>query len=272
MSSFRPRPPGRQRCASTTSTAVRWRRSSRWTRPAARARWSATACWWRPAAGLVLIDAGLGTHDIARPAERLGADWIAYAAPVLDPAETALAQVERLGFVPADVRHIVLTHAHNDHVGGIADFPGATVHLHEAEYADAVAAAGPGPHDWRTYGDGDGGGDSWHGFAGARPAEGLPPEILLIPLGGHSPGHLGVAVDLGDRTLLHAGDTYFHHGEVDRPDPVVHPLMQLVQEGAEADRALRLENLARLRALVLDPASGVEVFSAHDPWEFARYA
>ncbi|MFI6516832.1 MBL fold metallo-hydrolase [Spirillospora sp. NPDC050679] len=221
-------------------------------------------------AGLVLVDSGLGTHDIARPAERLGADWITYAAPVLDPAETALAQVGRLGFDAADVRHIVVTHAHNDHIGGIADFPGATVHVHEAEYAGTAAAAGPEPRTWRTYGAD--GGETWHGFAGTRQAEGLPPQILLVPIGGHSPGHLGVAVDTGDRTLLHAGDTYFHHGEVDRPDPVVHPLMELVQEGGETDRALRLENVARLRALALDPGAGVEVFSAHDPWEFGRYA
>ncbi|GAA1551798.1 MBL fold metallo-hydrolase [Actinomadura kijaniata] len=220
-------------------------------------------------AGLVLVDSGLGTHDIARPGERLGADWVTYAGPVLDPAETALRQVRRLGHSPADVRHIVLTHAHNDHMGGLSDFPEATVHLHEAEHAtldpdNAQLAHGP---RWSTYGDG---GDEWFGFAGARPLPGPPPEIVVFPLGGHTPGHAGVAVDAGDRWLLHAGDTYFYHGEIDRPEPVTHPLMQLVQEGGETDRALRLDNVARLRELARTRGGEVEVFSAHDPWEFGR--
>ncbi|MQY09359.1 MBL fold metallo-hydrolase [Actinomadura macrotermitis] len=226
------------------------------------------------ASGLVLVDTGIGTHDIARPEERLGADWITYAGPVLDPAETALHQVRALGYAADDVRHILVTHLHNDHIGGLADFPDATVHLHEAEYADAVTGPGAAAHAaqlahgprWRTYSEDAG--EEWNGFHGVRPFEGLPPEILLVPMGGHTPGHIGVAVHAGDRTLLHAGDTYFYHGEVDRPDPVVHPLMNLIQEGAETDRELRLANVDQLRELV---AKGtVEVFSAHDPWELSR--
>ncbi|MGP3965322.1 hypothetical protein ACTWPT_56180 [Nonomuraea sp. 3N208] len=42
-----------------------------------------------------------------------------------------------------------------------------------------------------------------------RQLNGLPPEILLIPLAGHSRGHSGVAVDTGATWLLHAGDAYF---------------------------------------------------------------
>jgi glyoxylase-like metal-dependent hydrolase (beta-lactamase superfamily II) len=36
-------------------------------------------------------------------------------------------QVQRLGFDPRDVRHIVLTHLDFDHAGGLDDFPHATV-------------------------------------------------------------------------------------------------------------------------------------------------
>ncbi|MFB4295415.1 MBL fold metallo-hydrolase [Actinomadura sp. NTSP31] len=221
--------------------------------------------------GLVLVDAGIGTGDIADPSGRLMDDWVEMTQPALDPATTAVAQIEALGLSPADVRHIAVTHLHRDHAGGLSDFPDAAVHLFEAERADggktpAQLAHGP---KWVTYESGPG--EHWNGFDGVQALDGVAEDILLIPLHGHTPGHAGVAVRDGDRWLLHAGDAYMYHGEVDRPEPVAHPLMELVQTSGEADREQRLAGVARLRELALDPSGGVEVFSAHDPWELARY-
>ena len=60
-------------------------------------------------AGLVLVDTGLGTADIERPAERLGRWFLPITRPRLDPEETALHQVRRLGFSQDDVRHVLPT-------------------------------------------------------------------------------------------------------------------------------------------------------------------
>jgi glyoxylase-like metal-dependent hydrolase (beta-lactamase superfamily II) len=54
---------------------------------------------------------------------------------------------------------------------------------------------------WSSYRDL---GEPWFGFTAVREFDGLPPEIMLIPLAGHTRGHAGVAVDTGDGWLLHA--------------------------------------------------------------------
>ena len=72
--------------------------------------------------GLVLVDAGHGSHDCDDPARRVGPMRYLFR-PVLDRNETAVRQVERLGFNRNDMRHIVVTHFDMDHIGGISDFP-----------------------------------------------------------------------------------------------------------------------------------------------------
>src|SRR5688500_15190874 len=67
---------------------------------------------------LVLVDSGFGVADIRDPGRRIGREMIGLVRPRLDEAETALRQVERLGFAPQDVRHIVCTHLDLDHAGG----------------------------------------------------------------------------------------------------------------------------------------------------------
>ncbi len=91
--------------------------------------------------GLVLVDTGLGTADLAQPRRRLGPMWLLYSRPLIDPGQTALAQVRRLGFAAADVRHIVLTHLDLDHAGGLSDFPTAQVHVLDVEYTQRNTAA-----------------------------------------------------------------------------------------------------------------------------------
>jgi len=227
------------------------------------------------AAGLVLIDTGLGTRDIEHPGESLGADWVTLAEPALDPGETALRQVTLLDHSSADVRHIVVTHLDRDHAGGIPDFPHARVHVHQAEYQQAIAGSlrqyrqsqVGGHRNWATYLSGRDG--TWFGFDAVQ-LDGLPPEILLIPLGGHSPGHSAVAVKAGDHWLLHAGDACFYHQETDPDVPRSHSVLDFVQLSAETDRSLRLSNVARLRELRRHHGDRVKVFCAHDPWEFQQ--
>ena len=226
-------------------------------------------------AGLVLVDTGLGLEDVAAP-KSLPVAFRTAVRPKLDRAETAASQVEALGFSRSDVRHVVVTHLDVDHAGGLRDFPGATVHVSAAELAAArnprtrmekdryVAhqwAHGPA---WSEYGVA---GHTWNGFDAVRDLPGLPSEIVVVPLVGHTRGHSGVAVETPDGWLLHAGDAYFFHGQMRRP-PTCPPGLALFQVIVQTERDQRLANLARLNELAADTT--VSVFSAHDRHEFEQ--
>jgi glyoxylase-like metal-dependent hydrolase (beta-lactamase superfamily II) len=236
-------------------------------------------------AGLILVDTGFGTRDVAHPHRRLSEFFIQLNNIQFRPEETALAQVQALGFKASDVRHIVITHLDFDHAGGLEDFPNAAVHLtsREKEVADqrrGGAFVGRKRYrpaqwdeieDWRLYPFG--GGEPWYGFDAVRDLEGLPPEILLVPLAGHTWGHTGVAVQEPDgRWLLHAADAYFYRGEIGSETYRCPPGLRGYQALMEVDRKARLTNQARLRRLSLDHPDEIRIFSAHDAMEYELLA
>jgi glyoxylase-like metal-dependent hydrolase (beta-lactamase superfamily II) len=231
-------------------------------------------------AGLVLVDTGLGTRDIADP-RRLGRGFIRRSAPRLDPEETALAHVLRLGFRADDVRHIVPTHLDLDHVGGLADFPNAQVHVFRDEYQAAMEPKGVNkkfgyrPVQWAhapRWNSLPLAGERWFGFEAVRALVAPGPELLLVPLAGHSEGHCGVAVRSAEGWLLHAGDAYFSHREIDPVRPSSPLGLALFQRMRSADNQSRLANQERLRKLAREHGSQVQIFSAHSARELDRYA
>lgn len=236
-------------------------------------------------AGLVLVDTGFGTKDVARPHDRLSDFFLTLNRPQLRREETAMAQVKALGFDPLDVRHIVVSHLDFDHAGGIEDFPNARIHVtaREKEVADQRKGGAfvsrkryrpqqwDGAEHWSLYPPG--GGERWFGFDAVRDLEGLPPEILLVPLAGHTWGHAGVAVQEEDgRWLFYAADAYFHHGEVGAEVRSCPPGLRGYQRLMQVDAAARIANQARVRALSVEHAGQVRMFCAHDATEFAALA
>ncbi len=235
--------------------------------------------------GLVLVDTGYGLRDVSHPHHhphpRITLPWRLMLNIRLHEHETAVRQVEGLGFRATDVRHIVATHLDFDHAGGLEDFPNATVHVMQREYDDATGpragvvarnrwrpAQLDGVQAWRRYGAR---GEPWFGFDAVRDLDGLPPEILMVPLAGHTWGHAGVAIRRDDgRWLLHAGDAYFYRGEMRSVRRRCTPGLRGYQRLMETDADSRVENQARLRALSIDRRDELTITCTHDPVELER--
>lgn len=227
-----------------------------------------------PDSGLVLVDSGLGTADYAAISSRLGWSFAhVYGRPTIDPSLAAIEQIRILGFDPSDVRHIVQTHLDLDHAGGLSDFPSATVHVHATEHEAAMTRKGikargryrpgmwahhPSFRTYRTQGE------TWNGFEAVRELEGLPAEILFVPLPGHTLGHCGVALDTHQGWLLDAGDAYFDPRQVHQPHRQCAFGVGLFQRIVTTDAKLRFHNEERLRHLIHDHPE-IDVFAAHDP-------
>jgi len=222
--------------------------------------------------GLVLVDTGFGVDDTRKP-RRLGAAF-ALMRPRAEIGETAIKQIESLGFKVDDVKQIVTTHLDPDHSGGLPDFPLAEVHV----FADELdAAMNPSLRDkpryrrvhwqhnpqWIRH---QVEGDKWFGFDGVRILPDLGTEMLMVPLAGHTLGHTGIAIKTGESWTLHCGDAYFHHDEVATP-PSCPPGLRFFQNLNNADRAQRLANQERLRELVARHREEVQLLCSHDPQE-----
>ena len=230
--------------------------------------------------GLTLVDTGYGMGDVADPRGRLSHFFLKLLKPEFRAELTAVRQVERLGFSAGDVRDIVLTHLDFDHAGGLDDFPQARVHMLLEERDHALAQKTwmdrqryrpqqwSSKPRWKVYSPAAG--ERWYGFDCVRDLAGLPPDILLVPLRGHTFGHAGVAVRSGGRWLLLAGDAYFHHREMDFEKPWCTPGLAMYQVMLEKDRSARLANQQRLRTLRHEHGAQVDIFSAHDNAEFKR--
>jgi glyoxylase-like metal-dependent hydrolase (beta-lactamase superfamily II) len=232
--------------------------------------------------GVTLVDTGFGTADLAE--KRMGKAFIRATGPALDPAETAVAHVRAAGYDARDVTDIVLTHLDLDHAGGLGDFPEARVHVFADELAAATARAtlqeknryitaqwAHGPRWVEHTVDGE----EWLGFGAVKV---LSDDVLMIPLRGHTRGHCGVAVRRpSGGWFLHAGDSYFCHGEKETP-PTCPPGLSLFQKLVQMDKKSRHANADRVRSLYADhgPDSGsddvVTVFCAHDAVEFDALA
>lgn len=167
--------------------------------------------------GPVLVDTAVGIRDYQ--SKGLMRVFLKSLRSKFDLNETALYQVQRLGYKPEDVKHIVITHMHLDHAGGLADFPQADIHIFEPEYEHIMRRPGWEflPRHWAhrpkwvvhhlTN-------EKWYDFDAIH-LKGFEPEIWLVPLSGHTPGLCGVAIRKEAGWVLYGSDAVPFNMRVD---------------------------------------------------------
>jgi len=231
---------------------------------------------------LILVDTGFGLKEVAYPSSRISEFFLTMIKPDFREEMTAIRQIEKLGFNPEDVRHIILTHLDFDHAGGLDDFPNAKVHLMQAERDYAFMQKTwldrqryrpqqwDTKHNWEVYQAGEG--ESWFGFDRVQALSGINSDIVMIPLIGHTFGHAGVAIKSGGKWLFHVGDAYFFHGEMNLHHPYCTPGLNAYQRMMDKDHDARVWNQERLRKLRRSQSAEVEIFCSHDVIEFERLA
>jgi glyoxylase-like metal-dependent hydrolase (beta-lactamase superfamily II) len=130
----------------------------------------------------------------------------------LSPADEVLPQLRSRGIAPEDVRWVVLSHLHTDHVGGLAPFAGAEVLVSRVEWERAQGLGGRirgyVPQHWPVtiaprLVDFDG--PAVGPFPASQDLTG-DGVLVLVPTPGHTPGHLCLIVRDGDGGFLLGGD------------------------------------------------------------------
>jgi glyoxylase-like metal-dependent hydrolase (beta-lactamase superfamily II) len=149
------------------------------------------------------------------------------------PDEELGAQLRALGISPRDVRHVVLTHLHTDHAGGLMHVTGSRVWVAREEFERASGVVGRAqgylPHRWPKWWQPEFINFERQPFGPFDEAMPLTKrgDVLIVPTPGHTPNHVSVVV-CGDPSYLLAGDTSYTErlllaGKVDgvSPDPSI---------------------------------------------------
>lgn len=177
---------------------------------------------------LVLVDGGAG----------------ALYGPTLGKLMTSL---RAAGYQPEQIDHVLLTHLHADHVGGLMSgkeraFPNATVHVdgHDAKYwLSTEQMARATPNDKAFF---QGAMASLNPYAAAgklRTFDGpgqIVPGIAAVSAYGHTPGHSLFAVESKGEKLVLWGDL-MHVAAVQFPKPSVTIRFDVDPSNAAAQRA-----------------------------------
>jgi N-acyl homoserine lactone hydrolase len=199
-----------------------------------------------PSAGPFLIDVGYDPSISSDPRRTLG---FVFGKVVLKHRLAGPSLPEHVtarGVDPSQVSSVVMTHLHNDHISGSAQWPEATFVVDRAERA---AADGPGPYvkshlatidRWREIDYSGPEAEAFERFSRTVNlfGDGL---VRLISSPGHSLGHQSVLLRLRDRYALVSGDAAMSTLELREPliDGVVVDQDSYVRSGEEVREFMR---------------------------------
>ena len=218
------------------------------TRTTARPPWISSSGPQSRRSRTVVIDCGFTAETAARRGRRF--------------LHTPAAGLRVLGIDSETIRHVILTHFHNDHIGNVADFPNATFVVQDREMAFWTGRyASKGAFVWVVEPE-----DILElvrqNFAGRlRFVDGtaeIVPGISVHHVGGHAAGLQVVTVETARGQVVLASDAthYYANIEEDRPFRIVSDVPQMY------------DAFETIRMLADSPD---HIIPGHDPLVLERY-
>jgi N-acyl homoserine lactone hydrolase len=141
--------------------------------------------------GRILYDVGCDYEKIADPARR--AQRYEPMRPMLEPPVMTEEQripryLQRLNLNPKDIDVVFLGHLHSDHAGGLCEFAGCEVHVHQDELAAARTGLDSG-----VFADELVGSETWRQQSGEYL---ITQGVHAITTPGHTAGHMSLWIEL----------------------------------------------------------------------------
>lgn len=165
--------------------------------------------------GVIVVDTGETARALEpgyfppHPYYKLGVkEWV-------QPQEEIGPQLRALGITLGDVRWVIMTHLHTDHMGGLHHFPNSEIVISRTEYREVQGV--PGllrgflPHRLPAWLD-----PTLVDYE-PRPVGPFPRsrtltragDVVMVPTPGHTNGHQAVILHHQDRYYFFAGDTTY---------------------------------------------------------------
>lgn len=183
-----------------------------------------------------------------------------------DTAGRLLSNLEAAGIDPYSITHVVITHAHPDHIWGIRDdfneaiIPDADYVIGAAEHAywtqDDLVHRVPQEEQQFVVGAVNSIGVEGVDWILAEDGHEVVPGVRLMATPGHTPGHMSVLVESGDDALIALGDSMTH-----AYTNFAHPEWF---NGFDADGAQTVET--RRRLLDMAAADRIAILGYHFPF------
>ena len=167
--------------------------------------------------------------------------------PVMKKADYVVEQLKKVGLKTTDITHIVLSHLHSDHAGGLEAFQDTTCYIQtgELEYKDKQRIMDKYLLRWRLI-SGD------HDIFSDR-------KVQIVSTPGHSPGHQSLLVKLEKTgSVILTADAVYTEEILDNN----------IMPGVFQNREKSIETIEKIRQM---RRKGVMIITGHDPQAWSKF-
>jgi N-acyl homoserine lactone hydrolase len=207
------------------------------------------------ASGWIMLDSGFDPKYARDPqlAERYFHS-AGVVPPIVNPEHELFPQLEKIGLSARDIKHVVITHLHLDHVGNMKYFKDAQIYIQQQEYDHGFSAARPQSYFLEDYDAPD---IKWQMRDGDWE---LVPGVNLLKTRGHTPGHQSAVIELpktGTYVLPFDAGDFQENFDLE------------IIPGESVDDPAALASIRRLKKVIADKHGQMILF--HDPVAIQRY-